>query len=52
MNVSGLIELLQRFEDEHGDLPVETPNGTEVFALASVFEEGKKDPEVIAAKIQ
>lgn len=48
MTISEVIAVLQRFEDEHGDVPVETQQGIEVFAVSAVFGPHTKGMDVQA----
>lgn len=47
MTISELIKTLQRLEDEHGDVFVETQGGADVKSVSRVFDDGA----VIAVQI-
>lgn len=58
MTISELIKALQSVEDEHGDVTVERPDGSEVLGVSCVFQDGVRyninegeRPPVVAVNI-
>lgn len=52
MTISELIVLLERAQEEIGDVPVERNDGVEIIALSYEYEKGKKNPEVVAVQFR
>jgi|DEB0MinimDraft_10_1074344.scaffolds.fasta_scaffold01320_12 hypothetical protein len=52
MTISELIKILESQLEAHGDVFVERHDGREPLGVAGIFEVGKKNPKVIAVKIQ